>query len=92
MSDSSGLAVTIAHYYTPNGTDISKKGIKPDFLVELTEADRTTLSKNPKLIGTMSDPQYAKAVTALGVSTIADKSSTKTSQQIPVVPAMPTAR
>jgi carboxyl-terminal processing protease len=92
MSDSSGLAVTIAHYYTPNGTDISKKGIKPDFLVELTEADRTTLSKNPKLIGTMSDPQYAKAVTALGVSTIAEKSSTKTSQQIPVVPAMPAAR
>jgi carboxyl-terminal processing protease len=71
MSDSSGLAVTIAHYYTPDGTDISKKGIRPDHVVELTEADRETLSKNPKLIGTISDPQYAKAISTLGISTIA---------------------
>jgi carboxyl-terminal processing protease len=88
MSDSSGLAVTIAHYYTPDGTDISKKGIKPDHLVELTEADRETLSKNPKLIGTISDPQYAKAISTLGVSTIADKSRTKTSQKLPVMPTL----
>lgn len=66
ISDRSGLAVTIAHYYTPKGTDISKKGIKPDITVELSEPDRDTLSNNPKLIGTMRDPQYAKAVTVLG--------------------------
>ncbi|MFM2430581.1 MAG: hypothetical protein RLZZ511_1794 [Cyanobacteriota bacterium] len=77
-SDSSGLAVTIAHYYTPNGTDISKKGIKPDITIELKEADVETLSKNPKLLGTMSDPQYAKAVAALGGTTIAE-AGTKTS-------------
>ncbi len=96
MSDSSGLAVTIAHYYTPDGTDISKKGIKPDLVVELTETDRTTLSKNPKLIGTMSDPQYAKAVTALGGSTVAGTATTKTSQRpstvIPPIPRIKSVR
>ncbi|PSB51874.1 peptidase S41, partial [Chroococcidiopsis cubana CCALA 043] len=30
LSDGSGLAVTVAHYYTPKGTDISHKGITPD--------------------------------------------------------------
>jgi carboxyl-terminal processing protease len=65
LPDKSGLAVTIAHYYTPNGTDISHKGIAPDFVVELTEDQRKTLSKNPKLIGTISDPQYAKAIQVL---------------------------
>jgi carboxyl-terminal processing protease len=78
MSDSSGLAVTIAHYYTPNGTDISKKGIQPDIIVELSEADVETLSKNPKLLGTLRDPQYAKAVTVLGGNAIAE-AGTKTS-------------
>jgi carboxyl-terminal processing protease len=65
MSDRSGLAVTIAHYYTPNGTDISKKGIAPDIVVELSEAKRKELSSRPKLIGTMADPQYAQAVSVL---------------------------
>jgi carboxyl-terminal processing protease len=65
MSDRSGLAVTIAHYYTPNGTDISKKGIAPDIVVELSEAKRKELSSRPKLFGTMADPQYAQAVLVL---------------------------
>jgi carboxyl-terminal processing protease len=65
LSDGSGLAVTIAHYYTPNGTDISHKGITPDILADLNESQRQTLSSNPKLIGTKEDPQYARAVTVL---------------------------
>ncbi|MBW4519190.1 MAG: S41 family peptidase [Scytolyngbya sp. HA4215-MV1] len=65
LSDGSGLAVTIAHYYTPNGTDISHKGITPDILSDLNDSQRQTLSSNPKLIGTKEDPQYAKAVTVL---------------------------
>jgi carboxyl-terminal processing protease len=79
MSDRSGLAVTIAHYYTPNGTDISKKGINPDIVVELTEEKRKELSKNPKLIGTMADPQYAKAISVLQNGNIAEKPVQKTS-------------
>jgi carboxyl-terminal processing protease len=65
LSDGSGLAVTIAHYYTPNGTDISHKGITPDIKIDLTDAQRQYLSTNPKLIGTKQDPQYARALSAL---------------------------
>lgn len=65
LADGSGLAVTIAHYYTPKGTDISQKGITPDVKVELTEIDQKKLSTQPKLFATMQDPQYAKAVTEL---------------------------
>lgn len=65
LSDGSGLAVTIAHYYTPRGTDISHKGIAPDVKVDLTDSDRKKLASNPKLIATKDDPQYARALAAL---------------------------
>ena len=32
-----GINITIQKYLTPNGTDINKKGITPDLVVELTE-------------------------------------------------------
>jgi carboxyl-terminal processing protease len=65
LSDGSGLAVTIAHYYTPNGTDISHKGIAPDIQVNLTDAQRQALIANPARVATLADPQYAKAVATL---------------------------
>ncbi|HEY9752773.1 MAG TPA: carboxyl-terminal processing protease CtpB, partial [Coleofasciculaceae cyanobacterium] len=65
LSDGSGLAVTIAHYYTPKGTDISHKGIAPDVQIEMTEAQRKQLTSNPKLIATLEDPQYAQAIRVL---------------------------
>lgn len=65
LSDGSGLAVTIAHYYTPNGTDISHKGITPDVKFDLTDEQRQKLVSNPKMIGTNDDPQYVRAVTEL---------------------------
>jgi carboxyl-terminal processing protease len=34
LKDGSGMAVTVAHYYTPNGTDIGHRGIAPDIRVE----------------------------------------------------------
>jgi carboxyl-terminal processing protease len=71
LADGSGLAVTIAHYYTPNGTDISHKGIAPDIKIDLTDEQRQQLSANPKTIGTKSDPQYASAIAALEKLTIA---------------------
>ena len=33
----SGMNITIQRYLTPNGSDIHKKGITPDIIVELTE-------------------------------------------------------
>jgi len=62
LSDGSGLAVTVAHYYTPNGTDISRKGITPHIQVNLTSQQRQALAANPALLGTQADPQYTKAV------------------------------
>jgi carboxyl-terminal processing protease len=65
LSDGSGLAVTIAHYYTPGGTDISHLGITPDIQINLSEQQRQRLVGNQRLIGTDSDPQYLQAVNAL---------------------------
>ncbi|MEB3277310.1 MAG: S41 family peptidase [Lyngbya sp.] len=65
LSDGSGLAVTIAHYYTPNGTDISKKGVTPDVKLELSEDQKKQLAGDPKLIGTQQDPYYARAINIL---------------------------
>jgi carboxyl-terminal processing protease len=65
LSDGSGMAVTIAKYYTPSGRDINKKGIEPDRIVELTKEDLERLNKNRDLVGTSADPQFAKAVDVL---------------------------
>ncbi|MEI7475595.1 MAG: S41 family peptidase [bacterium] len=39
LKDGSGINVTIAKYLTPNGTDINKKGIEPNYKVAYTEKD-----------------------------------------------------
>jgi carboxyl-terminal processing protease len=65
LGDGSGMAVTIAKYLTPDGTDINKSGIKPDVVVELTTADRERISKNRDLFATSADPQFAKAFEVL---------------------------
>ena len=65
LSDGSGIAVTVAHYFTPNGTDISTKGITPDILIDLTDGQRRQLISNPDLLATEADPQFMQAVSAL---------------------------
>ena len=52
LGDGSALKITSAHYYTPKGVDLHKKGIEPDYIVE----DDETLE---------TDPQYEKAVEIL---------------------------
>ena len=71
LSDGSGIAVTIAHYYTPKGTDISHKGITPNIKIDLTEAQAQTLGTNPTLIGTKNDPQYTRAIAILANNSVA---------------------
>jgi carboxyl-terminal processing protease len=65
LGDGSGLAVTIAKYLTPSGRDINKLGIEPDIVLELTDEQRETLGDNRDRIGTIEDPQYAKALETL---------------------------
>ena len=52
LGDGSALKITSAHYYTPKGVDLHKKGIEPDYTVE----DDETLE---------TDPPYEKAVEIL---------------------------
>ncbi|MEM8806260.1 MAG: carboxyl-terminal processing protease CtpC [Cyanobacteria bacterium P01_G01_bin.38] len=65
LADGSGVAVTIAKYLTPSGRDINEHGIDPDFVVELSDDEREALSDDREKIGTLDDPQYAKAIEVL---------------------------
>lgn len=48
LDDGGSLKVTIASWYTPDGMNISKEGIKPDYEVALTEADYNA-NRDPQL-------------------------------------------
>ena len=39
LSDDSGLRLTTARYYTPNGTSIQARGITPDIVVTQAEVE-----------------------------------------------------
>jgi carboxyl-terminal processing protease len=69
LADGSGLAVTIARYYPPNGENIYKKGIAPNVSIELTTEQQLLLRNDPSLLGTKDDPQYQRAVTLLRSNT-----------------------
>lgn len=82
LADGSGLAVTIAHYYTPKGTDINHKGITPDIKLDLTDAQERQLASNPDLVGTKSDPQYARAIAVLSNNNFAQPPINPSSQPL----------
>jgi carboxyl-terminal processing protease len=44
LSDGSGLRLTTAKYYTPNGTSIQNVGITPDIIVKLEAKDGKGMS------------------------------------------------
>lgn len=79
LSGGSGMAVTIAKYFTPSGRDINKAGIKPDITVDLTDEQKQTLRRDRDLIGTVNDPQFAKALEVLNKE-IADRSENRAAQ------------
>jgi len=65
LSDGSGMAVTVAHYYTPNGTDIGHKGVTPDVKVDLGWLEQKNLANSPDLLGSAQDAQYRQAIAVL---------------------------
>jgi carboxyl-terminal processing protease len=79
LGDGSGMAVTIAKYYTPNNRDINKKGIEPDYPVKLTDAQRKAMTR--ERIGTAKDPQYAKALEILNQKILASQKGNLQSAQ-----------
>ena len=70
----SGMAVTIAKYFTPNGRDINKAGIKPDIVLELTDKQKEKLVSDRTKVGTPGDPQYDKALSVLNQQIAAQRS------------------
>jgi carboxyl-terminal processing protease len=64
LEDGSAVLLTIAKYLTPNGTDISKKGIEPDYLVEVPTSE--SIEETPEPSGHETDIQLKKAVDVLG--------------------------
>ncbi len=66
LGDGSGLAVTIAKYLTPSGRDINKEGIPPDVVLELSDEQLEELYGGDRSkLGTLEDPQFAKALDIL---------------------------
>jgi carboxyl-terminal processing protease len=89
LGDGSGMAVTIAKYYTPSGRDINKIGIEPDVKIELTKAQMKAMTQD--MVGTPSDPQYAKALSILNQKILAEqKKPNLQSLQSPQSPKEPT--
>jgi carboxyl-terminal processing protease len=65
LQNETALAVTIGKWLTPSGRDVSRTGLTPDVVVELAEQQRRELLSDFNKIGTMADPQFAKAVETL---------------------------
>jgi len=65
VGNGAGLAVTIAKYFTPSGRDINHEGIVPDVEITLSEEQIEAMRDDRSLVGTLSDPQYAKAMEVL---------------------------
>jgi carboxyl-terminal processing protease len=75
LGDGSGMAVTIAKYLTPNGTDINKEGIPPDVVVKLDESQLQELYGGDRSkLGTQADPQFSRALDVLNEDIQAQKS------------------
>ncbi len=49
LKDGSGLRLTTARYYTPNGRSIQAKGIVPDIIVKLSRPEEEKEALTPKL-------------------------------------------
>lgn len=56
-TDGSGMQMTVAQYYTPNGNAVHKIGITPDVEIPLPEGDNGMYE-----FGDVSDPQLARAL------------------------------
>ncbi len=63
LSNGAGVNVTIAHYFTPSGKDIHKKGIVPDVQAVIPPALLKTLKANQ--VATAADPQYSRGLEVL---------------------------
>jgi carboxyl-terminal processing protease len=75
LSDGSGLSLTVGRYITPSGSDINRRGIIPNVVINLNDSQKRQLATDTKLLGTRSDPQYVRAIAVLsnGVPTASSR-------------------
>jgi C-terminal processing protease CtpA/Prc len=84
LPDGSAIKVTTAHYLTPAGKDLHKKGVEPDVKIEMTgdkvgSADDIQLKKaleviNTNLAGAATAPQTSKSFPdAIRVASVAEQ-------------------
>lgn len=64
LGDDIGLKLTIARYYTPNGTSIQAKGIEPD--INLDDIDPDTIKKIRRRSKTLSEADLKNHILAGG--------------------------
>lgn len=64
VANGAGLSFTIAQWYPPSGQDVEIAGFQPDVVVRLTKQARQRLFRE-RLLGTVEDPQFLKAVETL---------------------------
>jgi carboxyl-terminal processing protease len=65
LSDGSALVATVAHYYTPRGNDIAKKGITPDVSMAPDAGQTLELRLGPQFYGTIRDNDFNRALEIL---------------------------
>lgn len=65
LSGGAGLAITTAHYLTPQGYPIDDQGIEPDIQVDLTLGQAQRLAQDRDQVATAADPHFKAAAQAL---------------------------
>jgi carboxyl-terminal processing protease len=69
--------VTVAHYYTPNGTDIGHKGVTPNIKVNLSASEQQNITDSPDLVASNQDLAYQAAINAFQNSALAKPADSK---------------
>lgn len=65
LTDGSAIVITVAHYYTPKGIDISKTGIQPDIALPDDPITEQLLRTSPLLWASPGDPAFVRGLQIL---------------------------
>ncbi len=75
LSKDTGIKLTTARYYTPNGRSIQAKGIEPDIVIEETEKGSVRHLREADLIGHLEDMKTQNSQTPAADAVPGDESA-----------------